>query len=87
MPSEPSSRANGVTPARSAPSSASSSALAHPGAAGAELVRAHRHRRAHDLGGQRRAAAARVLAQQPPLVVARVLEHGRARRAGRRRRW
>ena len=35
-------------------------ALADARAAGADLVRAHRHRRAHDLDRQRRAAAARV---------------------------
>ena len=51
--------------------------LPHAGAAGAELVGAHRHRRAHDLHGQRRAAAARVALQQPPLVVAGVLAAAR----------
>src|SRR3954464_9869513 len=56
--------------------------LADARAAGAGLVRPHRHRRAHDLGGQRRAAAARVRAQQVPLVRARVL--GRARRGPQR---
>ena len=82
VPSEPSSRANGVTSARSAPSRASSSRSPDARAAGAELVRPHRHRRAHDLGRQRRPAAARVRAQQPPLVIAGILQ--RARRGAQR---
>ena len=55
-------------------------AVADPGAARAELVRAHRHRRAHHLDAQRRAAAARMAAEQPPLVLAGILER-RGRRA------
>ena len=56
--------------------------LADARAARAELVGAHGHRRAHDLHGQRRAAAAGVAAQQPPLVVALPLVR-RGRRAQR----
>ena len=49
MPSEPSSRASGVTPARSAPEQAVEQRLADARAARADLVGAHGHRRAHHL--------------------------------------
>ncbi len=79
VPSEPSSRASGVTPARQRAQQAVEQRLPDARAARADLVRAHGHRRAHHLDAQRRAAAAGVAAHEPPLVVARVLELRRRR--------
>ena len=53
--------------------------IADPGAAGADLVGPHGHRRPHHLHGERRAAAPGVAAHQPPLVLARILERRRLR--------
>ena len=69
VPSDPSSRVNGDSPALSAPISESSSSRRDAGAAGADLVGAGRHRRPDHLRRQRQPGAARVAAQQAQRVL------------------
>ena len=68
VPSEPSWRVNGVSPALSALDQRIEQFASHAGPAGAELVCPRRHRGAHQLGRQRTAGAAGVAAQEAQRV-------------------
>ena len=67
VPSDPSSRVSGVTPALSARDEAVEQRRRRAGAAGAELVGAHDHARPDQLRCERPACADGVAAQQVPL--------------------
>ena len=86
MPSEPSSRVNGVRPGVERADERVEELVGDARAARADLVGAGRHRRAHDRHGEDQAGAAGVAAQQVEPVALAVALGNAVGRAARRRR-